>query len=170
MDIYFCDEGDIRLYPHDFVEYSFLVPNDRVPQNDIMDKFLNSPFFSVWASSIGFFAVFRLIFRKLSNHIENTSDSQNDLVYIVFDTIGLIFGTTSAHGIQSRAELVIVLFVSVFCLVAGIGCTGFLFEQLTVSNSVPVINSIAELLEHKELLIYRSNIVGIFVYLFPLNL
>lgn len=168
LDIYFSDDGNRPLYPHHFVEYNILVPNDRIDEADTLGKFLKSPLFSIWASSIGVFSIVRMIFRKLPhwNRIYATT-SHNDLVYIPFNTIGLAFGTTAAHGIQSRAELVLVLYISIFCLLGGILCTGFLFEQLTTVNSVPAINSVNELFEQTDQQLFRPNIDGMYYSVFP---
>lgn len=160
LEIYYSDtwSRDSRpLYPHNFVEYVVLIPNDRLEHADILEKFLNSPLFSIWASSIGVFALVRVIFRKLAhwNHVYAPA-SRNDLVYIPFNTIGLSFGMTAPHRIQSRAELVLVLYISLFCLLAGILCTGF-----TLVNSVLAINSIEELYDKTEMRLFRPNIVGL---------
>lgn len=139
------------LYPHDFVDYVIIVPNDRNEQSTVSNELLSSPLFKVWASSIILFTVMRIMIRKLYPERDIQHTSQNALIYIFFNTFGLSFGTTSAHGASNLTEKIVVLFVSIFCILSGIFCTGFLLVKMTSSKNVPKINSIAELMEHPEL-------------------
>lgn len=95
--------------------------------------------------------------------------SRNDFVYILFNTFGLSFETTSAHGVHTQAEMIVVLSISSFCLMAGNLCTGFIFEQLTLPNSLPVINSFQELLASPAIKLLRPLIPGIRDTVFPNN-
>lgn len=159
------------LYPHDFTEYVILVPNDRIIQSHVMDKLLNSPLFTVWASAIGLFTIIRICMRHflMVKRICKSYVSRNDIVYILFNTFGLSFGTTSAHGVHTQTEMIVVFIVSIFCLFAGNLCTGFLFEKLTLGKSSPFINSFQELLSHPEMKLLRPSIHGLRDSIFPSN-
>lgn len=146
------------LYPHEYTDYLFLVKSEVIESTAASDKLLKSPLLSVWASAIVLFSIARVLVRQvlLSRHTD--SASHNDLSYIMFNTFGLSFGSTSVTGLNSRAEMIMVLFISLFSVLAGIFCAGFLFEQLTISNSMQVINSFEDLLKHEELILYRSGV------------
>lgn len=160
--LYFEESTDFPcLYPHDFTEYVILVPNDRIIQSAIMDKLLVSPLFTVWASTICLFTIIRICMRHLLKRHCKIHASRNDYAYIFFNTFVLSFGTTSAHGVYTHAEMIVVLIISIFCIVAGNLCTGFLFERLTALNSVPAINSFHELLANPALKLVRTRIHGL---------
>lgn len=164
--------GFACLYPHDFTEYVILVPNDRIVVSAVMDKLLESPLLTVWASAICLFTIMRIFMRnfQLDRRIGKSHVKRNDFVYIVFNTFGLSFGTTSPHGVHTQAEMIIVLLISIFCLLAGNLCTGFIFEQLTLTISLPAINSFQELLANRELHLVRPSIPGLRDYsIFPNN-
>lgn len=153
ITVFFDYQDDVLdLYPHDFTEFVILVPMDFKEESALWDKLLNSPLFTVWASATVVFT-------------DNTS--HNDLVYILFNSLGLSFGTTTAHGVHSRAEMILVLFVSLFNVLAGILCASFLFEQLAITNYVPIINSFEDFLDHTELRLIRPSIPNFSSEIFP---
>lgn len=155
------------LYPHDFTEYVFLVPKSFKEENALWGKLLNSPLFTVWASATAVFTIGRILVRKVLIVRFTDNTSRNDLIYILFNTFGLSFGTTSAHGVHSRAELILILFVSLFNVLAGVLCASFLFGQFAITNYVPFINSFEEFLSHTELHLIRPRIPGFSSNIFP---
>lgn len=143
-----------RLYPHKYIEYVIIVPSDIKEQSGIGDMLLKSPLFTVWAIIVGIITLTRMIVRKVlafNNNFDERNSNQNAIIYIVFNTFGLSFGATSVTGAQSRTEKVIVLFLSFFCMVAGILCTGFLLEQVMGVKSEQKINSLEQILLEKDL-------------------
>lgn len=149
-----------KLYPHKFVEYVIIVPSDIKEQMGIGDMLLKSPLFSVWAICVGVLSIIRMVIRRLfafNNKFDKRNRSQNAFVYIFFNTFGLSFGATSAQGAESRTEKAIVLFLSIFCIVAGILCTGFLLEQLIETRTEQKINSLEQLLLEEKVDIVLPN-------------
>lgn len=157
------------LYPHDSTDYLILVKSELIEKTAASDKLLKSPLLIVWASAITIFSILRILVRQLLffRYIDN--NSSNNFLYILFNTYGLSFGATSANAVQSGAEKITVLFVSLFSMLAGIFCAGFLFEKMTISNSVQVINSFDDLLNHTEVRMIRSQIPGIDAKILPNN-
>lgn len=157
----------LDLYPHHFTEYVILVPKKLKKEEALGYQLLNSPLFTVWASATAVFSISRILVRKLLSVRSTDTTSRNDLVYILFNTFGLSFGTTTAHGVHSRAELILVLFVSLFNVLAGVLCAGFLFEQLANTNYVPIINSFEDFFNQSELRLIRPSIPDISSEIFP---
>lgn len=168
ITVFFDYQDDVLdLYPHDFTEFVILVPMDFKEESALWDKLLNSPLFTVWASATVVFTTGRILVRRLLIVRFTDNTSHNDLVYILFNSLGLSFGTTTAHGVHSRAEMILVLFVSLFNVLAGILCASFLFEQLAITNYVPIINSFEDFLDHTELRLIRPSIPNFSSEIFP---
>lgn len=110
----------IDLYPHGLTDHVILVKSETIKNTAASDKLLKSPLLTVWASAIIVFSIFRISARQLLSYRYADNRSHNDIFYILFNTFGLSFGMTSAYGLHSRAEMVIVLFVSLFSMLAGI--------------------------------------------------
>lgn len=125
-------------------------------QSALIDIFLRSPLFRVWAIAIGVSSLARALFRRYSAQARRSDENQrpNAFVYISFNTFGLSFGMTGAHGVTNRSEQLIALFVSLFAILAGIFCTGIIFEQFTITSNAVTINTVDDLIDHKELNIY----------------
>lgn len=155
------------LYPHEFTEYVILVKSELIEKTaGSSDQLLKSPLFTVWTSAIVVFSVVRILVRRILCFRYSIS---NDFLYILFNTFGLSFGTTPASGLNSRTEKIIVLFISLFGVLAGIFCAGFLFEQLTHSNFVQVINSFEDLLNNPKVFLGRAEIPWFNGNVFPNN-
>lgn len=169
--VFFTYESSIiqymDLYPHEFTDYVILVKSEFTGNIAISDKLLKSPLLTVWASAIVVFTVARILVRRILLFRYTDKTTHNDYFYILMNTFGLSFGTTSAYRLHSRAEMIIAIFISLFCVLAGIFCAGFLFEQLTVSNPKQVINSFKDLLQHTELELYRAELPGFRGEIFP---
>lgn len=148
----------IDLYPHGFTDYVILVKSEFIENTAASDKLLKSPLLTVWASAIVAFSIIRILVRQLLLFKFTDNPSHNSFLYILFNTFGLSFGATSANGLNSRAEMILVLFVSLFSMLAGIVCAGFLFEQLTITRSVQAINSFQDLMQHEELELFRAGL------------
>lgn len=157
-DIEFTPKGTILLYPYDVMSYLTIVPNEMMENTAVWDRLISSPLFSVWASSIAVFSAMRIVVRTKSTNwkFRKLHTSENDLLYIFFDTFGLSFGTTSAHGVHALSEQIIVTFLSLFCILASIFCSGFLFEQMTTSTYIPKIKTFEDVL-NSSLDLYIDN-------------
>lgn len=137
---------DTKLYPHTFIEYVIVVPSNLKEQSSLGDMLLKSPLISVWTLCVGLITLTRVVIRKLlafKNDV-STNSSHNAYIYIIFNTFGLSFGATSVQGAITKSEKTIVLFLSLFCVVAGILCTGFLLENLIITTAEERINSLEE--------------------------
>lgn len=146
--------GYFKLYPHKIIDIVIIVPSDIKEQSGIGDMLSKSPLFTVWAICVGIITVTRMLVRKLlalNNNLDKRNNNQNAFIYIVFNTFGLSFGATSVQGAESRTEKVIVLFLSIFCIVAGILCTGFMLEQIIETKSEQKINSFEQVLLEDDL-------------------
>lgn len=144
-----------KLYPHRYLEYVIIVPSNFKEQSSIGDKLLKSPLFSVWTLCVGLITLTRIVIRRFFafNYNISTNSSPNEYIYIFFNTFGLSFGATTVQGATTKSEKTIVLFLSVFCVVAGILCTGFLLEQVMITKTEQKIDSLEELLLADDMLI-----------------
>lgn len=140
------------------INYLTIVPNEMMEMTAVWGRLIASPLFSVWASAIAVFSALRLIVRTKSPNLDARKlyTSKNDLLYIFFDTFGLSFGTSSAHGVHAISEHIIVTFLSVFCILASIFCSGFLFEQMATSTFEPKIKTFEDVL-NSSLDLYIDN-------------
>lgn len=102
---------------------------------------VKSPLFNVWTAAIITVTFLRMGLQKCIYHRQSRS-----LLDLFFDTFGLIFGTASGRPIDNRPERMLMLFLAFGALLAGILCTGILFEQFTTKQRTPTINSLSDLL------------------------
>lgn len=148
LKLYMVHDNDpFLLYPYDMVKYVMIVPNIQGYKIKTMGALLKSPLITVWAISILLFSLMRLLIRKIKKQIQNC----NSLVYIVFNTFGLLFATTSVTDVNERSERMLTVFISFYSLLSSIGCSSFLFTQLTFGFDFPLINTVADLLQYEQI-------------------
>lgn len=139
---------DASTYPHEMDSIVVIVPNIRLVQTSMLTTLLEMPLFSVWAFAIGLFSVSRKAIRKI------LQKPKNYFFEILIDTFGISFATgggTASAVLHSRTENLLLLFLSVFSMLASIFCSGILFQQMTSSTSRPAINSLKDLSAHPHL-------------------
>lgn len=137
-----------RLYPIDYQNYILVVPFLMRAQSTILKSILEFPLLNVWAITIGIF----MICRKLVRIILKARKTY--LFELFINTFGLSFGTTFPTNVTSRSETILVLFLSVFSIVANNLCSGYLFQQLSTSTNLPAINSLADLNDFMHIDVY----------------
>lgn len=130
---------DRNLYPHEFEKFVLVVPNTLI-HNSFLNNLINSPLITVWFLEIILVTLVRIIFQKLI-----PSNRRNDWCGIFFNSLGFAFGVTTSTLINSRSERILVLFMTIFSLVSGIFCSGYLFQQFTTFTNVNAINSLDDL-------------------------
>lgn len=147
-------EHRYSTYPHETDSIVVVVPNIRLVQTTMLESLLEMPLFSVWAFAILLFTVSRKIIRNILRA------SRNNCMDIFIDTFGISFATggggLAAATLHSRAENLLILFLSVFSMLASIFCSGILFQQLTSSVSRPAINSLKDLAAHPNISVKMS--------------
>lgn len=99
----------------------------------------NSPLINVWALAIGLMTISRIIIRKVKKH------GKINVLQILFESYGISFGMTSNKAHLKIAERILLMFLSIFSIVAGCFCSGFLFQQYSISYFPSAINSIDDL-------------------------
>lgn len=132
-----------KLFAHNHDDYVVIVPNELRTSTRIWLAIIRSPLFSVWAMAIGIFT----LARKMLRHLAADGKPSATMGSILFDTIGLTFGTTSGvvRRIKNRPERVLVLFLTLVAMLAAIMCPGHLFEELSTVSYRPKINTFDEL-------------------------
>lgn len=146
--------GDMPLYPNEYESFVIVVPNILHSNSSFFKTLLNSPLVTIWVLAISIFSLGRKALRTL-----NGSHS-NSFIEIVFNTFGMSFGATTqtprrgSAADTNRPERVLVLFLSVFAMLASILCSGMLFQQYTTTVAMSSINSLEDLDEHQEIEIW----------------
>lgn len=131
------------IYPHDYIEYVIVVANRKATTSVILLSIVRSPLISVWSIVIVVVTVFRVVFQKLTGRIRTTTQrSWSDLF---FDSMGRAFGTNIIATINHRPERVLLLGMSFFSVLAGIICSGMLFENCSTYQYSQIVNSIDDL-------------------------
>lgn len=138
----------LKLYPHDVENYVLVVPNIRQKDLTIWQSILNFPLLNVWALVIAIFCIFRKSIRLIYK------SRQQSVTEIFFNTFGLSFGTTDPSNVNTFPENTLILFLGIFCVLAGNLCTGYLFQQMTVFDYKPEINHLTDLNKYPNLSVY----------------
>lgn len=146
--------GDMPLYPSEYESFVIVVPNLLHSNSSFFHTLLNIPLVNIWLLAISIFSVGRKALRTLNG------SRSNGFIEIVFNTFGMSFGATSqtprrgSAGDNNRPERVLVLFLSVFAMLASILCSGMLFQEFTNTVTMSSINSLEDLGKHQELEIW----------------
>lgn len=128
----------LKLYPHDYDNFVIIVPNLLKEHNNLINIIIDSPLVNVWAITICIVTIVRCIFKYI---LKNS----NDWMYTFIETYGISFGTTSAAKSTKLSDQIIVLFLSIFSLIAGIFCSGILFQQYATVSFEPRINTLDDI-------------------------
>lgn len=137
-----------ELYPHDLETYIIVVPNLLQRKSTLFLSILQMPLLNVWAVAIILFAISRKIIRSVQK------SKLNDFTEILFNTFGLSFGTagqSASTTLISSSEQLLVLFLSLFSMLAGILCSGILFKEYATSSLISKINSLEDLGRNPEI-------------------
>lgn len=141
-----------QIYPYRMQKFVALVPRLVETQFLTFDDILKSPLLSVWLFAIFIFTISRKLFQILYVHIIFGHYKEQSMITILFETIGLMFGTTGMWRIgNNKPDNLLGLFISIFGIIASIFCTGYLFEQFAMDLTKPTINSIEDLANQKSL-------------------
>lgn len=126
-----------------------------VPNNQLKLKMINnvSQLFIVfvWCIAAVVFTFLRKIFQLI---LEST---QMNILENYFINLGVLIGTTSTTP-SNTSERILLLFMAIFSMLSSLLFSGFLFQQLAISDSVANINSIEELEKSNlHLFVYEDN-------------
>lgn len=128
-----------QLYPHTYAKYVVIVPNRLNKKSEIMDLIYKSPLLNVWTITIILITILRKLFQY------TTRKKKRTFTELLINTFGMSFGTTSDSKIKNRPEQILLLFLSIFSLLAGIFCSGELFQQYSTYSYSSAINSLEDL-------------------------
>lgn len=99
-----------------------------------------------WVLTSAAFTILRLLLRHIVKNLLGADVKSSEVGTIYFDTLGRSFGTLSSSSLKfHRSESVVLLLLSLFCFIASIFCSGFLFGHLINDEQTPLINSLHEL-------------------------
>lgn len=130
-----------KLHAHGYVDYVLIVPNESIETTQIWLTIIRSPLVRVWTVVVVIFTIARKLLQSFAPApIATMSD-------ILFDTIGLAFGTASggAHRIRYRPERILVLSLSIVAMLAAIISPSQFFEEFSTFGYRPKINTLDEL-------------------------
>lgn len=115
--------------------------------------FIQSPLLCVWFSTIGVVTIFRSVTQnKFHNTVVNNQKNHQSIETLFFETMGISFGTSGLWQNTNQRQ-VLILFLSIFGMIAGILCTGILFEQFSMERSRFTINNIEDIGKNKSLIV-----------------
>lgn len=146
--------GDMPLYPNEYESFVIVVPNILHSHSSFFKTLLSTPLVNIWVLAISIFSLGRKALRTL------IGSHSNSFIEIFFNTFGMSFSATSqtprrgSAADTNRPERVLVLFLSIFAMLAGILCSGMLFQQFTTTAKLSSIKSLEDLGEHLELEIW----------------
>lgn len=99
----------------------------------------DSPLINVWLFNIFLITIIRIVIIKW------TCGSVNDSTRVLLYTFGMSFGVGTSDSVSCRAERLVVLFLSIFAMLASIFCSGYLYQQYTSDSRIPVIQTLSDL-------------------------
>lgn len=124
------------------MRYCIVVPANYNIQSALLISLIKNPLAFVWITAISLFTIIRKCLHHLMDgyHPPTTSD-------LFFDTFGISFGvcTGTLSKYKNLSESTLLVFISMFALLASIVCSGMLFRKFTFQNYVTTMNTITEL-------------------------
>lgn len=136
--------GDyLQTYPHKSVEYVIVVPNRKAATSVLLMSVVRSPLISVWLNVIVVVTLLRIVFQKRA--LKNRTSKKRNWSELFFDSVGRAFGTSTIAKIEDLSERVLLLGMSFFALLAGIICSGMLFEKFSSNQYSQIVSSIDDL-------------------------
>lgn len=124
--------------PYRYVKYVVVVPRTLETASMDWQSVIRSPLFCVWSTMIFLFTALR----KLLQHFAGPTDTISD---IFFDTFAMSFGMAGHRRIHNRPERILLTFLYFVAMLAGIICSGMLFNQFTMAQGKASINTLKEL-------------------------
>lgn len=150
------NHGDMPLYPNEYELFVLVVPNiyhDR-SRFSVVQIIRRQPLITIWVVAILLFSFVRKCIRSA------LKTKPTAYVDILINTFGMSFGSTGPNPKRgsaddtNRSDRLLVVFVSVFAMLASILCSGVLFQQFTTVSTMSSIKSLEDLGEHLELEIW----------------
>lgn len=123
-------------------KYIIVVLNKLERKLTLFLSVLEMPLISVWTIAIIIFAFLRKVLRSVLN------SEYKHFGTIFLYTFGLSFGTAGNSNYTthtSSSERLLLSFLSIFAMLAGILYSGMLFNEFSTSLLVPSINSLEDL-------------------------
>lgn len=125
--------------------------------SNLWEMVRESPLMNVWLLTILLITITRILIRKWTN--VNVHDSMKILLH----TFGMSFGVDSSNqSVFCRAEKIVVLFLSIFAMLASIFCSGYLFQQYTSDMSIPLIQTLNDVNKSDLKILVGNNIIDKF--------
>lgn len=149
-NVKFAGRDLIPLYPHGFENYVIVMPNRLKQSSNLLNVIRSSSLIIVWLPVILVMGYTRKFIRKFAINSNNEN--------FMFDTVRITLTGASNITLLNRSEQLLVLFMSIFFLLAGIFCCGDIFKEIATSKYTPSINSL-ESLNESNLLVHGSKVL-----------
>lgn len=139
---YAFDYDSLTIYPYMFRTFVIIVPNYQKQQTtNLLWSILNSSLVNVWSLAILLFSIMRIIIIKHTMRAYNS-----DFIGILLNTYGIAFITTGFSGkLKNASEYVLLIFLSLFAILASTLFSGFMYQSYVDDFNVPAINSLKDL-------------------------
>lgn len=151
-----ADSYEEYLYPYAFKKLLIIVPKYLTPKSFFWQSLVSSPLLSVWILVIILFTVLQIVFRRVVPTAINYLISDKFI-----ETVGIILGTSTPNYQKKnliKSELILIIFGSIFALLAGIYFSGMIFEQLITTVMLPNISTIEDINKLKWIIHYPSSL------------
>lgn len=140
-------DGLFPCYPHDYKKFILVVPYIHKIQSTFWQSILNFPLINVWAIAILIFYICRKFIHFVLPSKRNAPHNGT-----LINTYGMSFGVTAAPAnISNSTEKLLLLFLSIFALVASNLCSSILFSQFSTSSEEPAIQTFQDLGKFKTI-------------------
>lgn len=141
-------KGVFHVQPHYFYKFVLIVPNQLRLRSFPFAFVFESPMARFFVPVVLLLSIARKYFRKYAW----TSRTNRWLRHwswsrMFFDTFGIVLGTggSSVVRAKTRPEKAMIFLASCLSVVAGLLCSGLVFQAITLNTYAPVIDSLAEL-------------------------
>lgn len=101
------------------------------------------------------------ICRKILHNFHNGNVKQKTITYIWIDTVGIALGTSDGTKPINRSEKILIFFLSIFSMNAGIFCSGMILKEY-FSTLTPTILSLKDLNESNLIVFVPLHLYGKF--------
>lgn len=133
-----------QLYPHAYEQFVFVVPNRIAIKLQHFNLFEAIIFANIWLIPIIIYTILRYYNQQIPfRHLGTKYFNWFDMCFNSFQMT--IFGIANIINVRNKVESVLVIFLSIFSLLASILFSGYLFQLYSSSSTYSEINSIADL-------------------------
>lgn len=106
---------------------------------------LRSALFNVWFLIIILVTISRKMIEKMLTQKNVNLPKTSNITDLFFDTVQIAFCGVGNLTIKNKPTKILLTFLSIFYLLAGLLCSGSFFQEITAGTYKPQINSIEDL-------------------------